>query len=87
MKQCILTICDQKTKARFDVELPTDLEIEKLLDDLTQALEGYQPSLSWNLSQTALWSPRLERQLAPQATLEDEGVWNGDYLYIVTKKP
>lgn len=85
MAQIIITVCDSHTGIVYDTEVPNDLETDKLLDDLTQALIGANPSLDWDLNATTLSSPKLGRQLSPQKTLREEGIWNGDYLFIEEK--
>ena len=85
MAQIIITVRDKRTGITYDTEVPNDLEIDKLLDDLTQTLMGADPSLHWNLDNTELSSPKLGRQLSRQKTLEGEGIWNGDYLFISEK--
>lgn len=78
----ILTVCDRNLNISYDVEVPDDLETDKLLDDLIQTLKGADPTLDWNQDAASLSSVKLGRRLSPQKTLKAEGIWNGDYLYI-----
>lgn len=82
MAQIIITARDRKTGLDFDVEVPNDLEADKLLDDLIQALMGADPNLFWDLYSTRLLNPKTGREIAPDRTLREEGIWNGDYLLI-----
>lgn len=82
MAQIIITVCDKRTGEPYDMEVPNDLEVDKLLDDLTQALMGANPSLNFILNAAFLSSPKLGRKLFPRRTLREEGIWNGDYLFI-----
>lgn len=84
MELIIVTMCDQKTGNFFDVEVPVKLEISKLAIDIAQTIMGHAPELSWDLSKIALFSPRLQKMLNHKNSLYDEGIWNGDYLFITT---
>ncbi len=81
MKEIIITVCDEKSGKQYDVEVPNDLNVENLMDDLLQAIIGYDPDLCWNLSRMQLYSPRKGRYLELSRTLYEEGIWNGDYIY------
>lgn len=82
MAQIIITACDQRSGIAYDVEVPNDLEAEKLLDDLIQALVGTNPDLYWDLYRAQLINPKTGAPISPERTLREEGVWNGDYLFI-----
>ena len=81
----IVTICDIRTERMFDLEVPIKLEIDKLLVDVIQTIMGYAPELSWNPENTAFFSSRKGKMLEESQTLYDEGIWNGDYLFLTNK--
>lgn len=85
MEQIIITVCDKRSGYKQDIEVPTDIPAGQLLDDITQALSGCEPFLYWNLSQIALYSPRLGEKLTEGKTLLETGIRNGDYLHITGK--
>lgn len=85
MKNLIVTVGDSFSGRKFDLEVPADVESEKLLDDILETLRGYAPELQWRISEVTLWAQRLGRVLKPGETLEQAGVWNGDYLYLGQK--
>lgn len=85
MKSVIITIIDRNSNRHFDVEVPDDVVVMKLTDDLIQALCGADPSLYWDIDRTVLFSKRMGRELDDSKTLFEEGVWNGDYIYILEK--
>lgn len=85
MEPIIITVCDTQTGYRQDLEIPTGVPAGQLVDDITQTLTGYEPSLRWIISQTALYSPRLNLKLPENQTAEQLGLRTGDYLYIVNK--
>ncbi|MBR1759326.1 MAG: EsaB/YukD family protein [Lachnospiraceae bacterium] len=72
----------EKTSAVYDLELPTDVPAGELLDDIVEALNGYDPSLSLQISDCELYDPQRERALKGNATLKEAGVVNGDYIYL-----
>ena len=82
MERIITTVTVQNSSIPYDMEMPTDLLIEKLLDDIVQALLGQDSSLSLRLSEVELFSERLNHVLDRKKTLWEEGIWNGDYLEI-----
>ena len=82
MERIITTVSVQNSSAPYDMEMPTGLVIEKLLDDIVQVLLGQDSGLSLRLSEVELFSERLNRILERKKTLQEEGVWNGDYLEI-----
>lgn len=83
MGQLIITVGDKKTEQFFDTEIPDDLEVEELAYQLAEALNGMNPQLRWNTNRLVLYSPKLGRNLKSENTLQEEGIWNGDYLYIM----
>lgn len=85
MNHLIVTVCDNFSGRQFDLEVPKDVESEKLLDDILETLRGYAPELQWRIAEVSLWDRRLGRLLKPGETLENAGVWNGDYLYLAQK--
>lgn len=82
MNQIIVTVVDLKASRQYDVEVPTDLELEKLLDDIVQTLICYEPELSYSLNRTVLYSPKKGKNLDSSKNLKEEGIWNGDYLIL-----
>lgn len=87
MPQIIITVKDDEKNVLYDLEVPNDLEVEKLLDDIIQTLTGANPALTWNLEQVSLLSPKHNRTLQPDKTLKEECIWNGDYLHLIENQP
>lgn len=82
MDTIIVTVTDKKSSFFQDLEVPTDLTVDKLRDDIVQTLNGYRPELYLDSFSTKIFSGRLGRQLADTETLGEVGVWNGDYLML-----
>ena len=83
MAQIIITLTDAKNSFMYDLELPTDLEYEKLLDDIIQTIISYNPDLAYQTMKSKLFVPKLMmKEMQNGQTLESIGVFNGDYLVI-----
>lgn len=83
MAQIIITLTDIKNSFMYDLELPIDLEYEKLIDDIIQTIISYNPDLAYQTMKTKLFVPKLMmKEMQNGETLESIGVFNGDYLVI-----
>lgn len=79
----IVTLTDIKNSFMYDLELPTDLEYEKLIDDIVQTIISYNPDLAYQTMKTKLSIPKLMmREMTAGETLDSVGIFNGDYLVI-----
>lgn len=83
MEHIIVTTTNVKKAFLYDLDVPTDLTIDKLKDDMVEALNGYDPNLFLRTATTELFCNRLGRQLTAEETLESAGVWNGDYITLL----
>lgn len=83
MENIIVTATNISKSFLYDLELPTTVTIDKLKDDIVEALNGYNPDLFLNTSSTVLFCNRIGRQLNNDETLESAGVWNGDYITLM----
>ena len=84
MQHIIITVRDPETPqgAELDLEVPVSIPGEQLLDDITQALYGYDPFLLRDVNKTVLYDPQRGQLIRGDQTLEDAGVVNGDYLEL-----
>lgn len=83
MENIIVTATNISKSFLYDLELPATVTVDKLKDDIVDALNGYNPDLFLNTASTALFCNRIGRQLNNDETLESAGVWNGDYITLV----
>ena len=83
MENIIVTATNISKSFLYDLELPTTVTIDKLKDDIVEALNGYNPDLFLNTDSTVLFCNRIGRQLSNDETLESAGVWNGDYITLM----
>ena len=82
MQQIIVSVTNEKRSFEYDIEIPVDLEGEKLLDDIVESLNGYNPSLFLKKYGMALRCIRTNRLLKENETPEQSGIRNGDYLLL-----
>ncbi|MCH5314365.1 MAG: hypothetical protein J1E81_00520 [Eubacterium sp.] len=83
MSKVIITLTDEKMSFAYDLELPADLEYEKVIDDIVQTIISFNPDLMYQTMKTKLIIPKLNmREMQNGETLENLGVFNGDYLII-----
>lgn len=83
MENIIVTATNISKSFLYDLELPSTVTVDKLKDDIVEALNGYNPDLFLNIASTALFCNRIGRQLNNDETLESAGVWNGDYITLL----
>ncbi|MGN1419676.1 MAG: EsaB/YukD family protein [Acutalibacteraceae bacterium] len=83
MSKVIITLEDEKKSFAYDLELPTDLEYDKLIDDIVQTIISYNPDLMYQTNKTKLFIPKLKmKEMKSGETLDELGIFNGDYLII-----
>lgn len=83
MNKVIVTLTDEKNSFSYDLELPTDLELDNLIDDIVQTIISYNPGLMFQTMKSKLIIPKLNmKEMQSGETLESLGVFNGDYLVI-----
>lgn len=83
MDSIIVTITNARKTFMYDIEVPNNVPAERLVIDIAEALNGYNPDLMINGSGIRLYSGRLNRGVGFNETLEEAGVWNGDFLIIL----
>lgn len=85
MKQIIVTVRNESGDYAYDMEIPVDLEAEKLLDDIVQTLNGCDPSLYLQTGHYELFCERKGQALDGERTAEEAGVRNGDFIVLRRK--
>lgn len=83
MENIIVTVTNHTRSYLYDLEVPTNITIDKLKDDIVETLNGYKPELFLRNVSTELYCNRLGRQILHEETLQSAGVWNGDYITII----
>jgi uncharacterized ubiquitin-like protein YukD len=86
MKNIIVTVTNDQGNYYYDIEVPVDLTVDKLTDDMVQTLNGYNPSLYLKEHDMELICDRTGHKLEQDKTLEQLGVRNGDYIVMKRRK-
>ena len=82
MAHIIITLFIEDSGKEFDLEVPTDVLIENLIDDVIQTIMGADPDLYFNPVNTALYYMDSGKRLDKDKTLEELGVFNAEKLRI-----
>lgn len=84
MERIIITLKDITCQSAFDLEVPLNLEVDKLIDDIIQTLNSSDSRHRGIYDSTRMFSPRLNRYLDRTETFETAGIWNGDYIELIS---
>lgn len=82
MDKIIVTVTEESNSFFCDVEVPYAQKINTLKYDIIAALNGYFEGLDADASNICLFCKRTGKSLLEDKTFEDEGVRNGDYIYL-----
>ena len=85
MKSIIVTITDKNKRFLMDMEVPTDEPGMKVTEDIMEVLNHQDPDLRLNAYYHCLYLNRQKRPLKDRETLAEAGVWNGDYITIISR--
>lgn len=77
----LVTVKTNIDKASFDIEVPDDVAVSVILKDLAACIEKIM-HMSLVTSNIALSCERLDIVLDVNATLGEQGIWNGDYIQL-----
>lgn len=86
MGQIIVSVREGADGTLRDLELPDDVVIKDLLDDIIQTLNGCDQKQRPGANVTDLFDTRMKKTLFRDGTTESEGVWNGDILELRPKR-
>lgn len=78
----IVTLKDENNRINYDVELPTDVPVSRLYNDIEEALREYSATaLTGNKSGT-LYCERMGKDLPDNSTFAELGIWSGDVIIM-----
>ena len=66
----------------YDMELPVNVPALILVNQIVETLNEYRRALRISGKNKVLWAKRLDRNINPDETLENAGIWDGDYLEL-----
>ena len=85
MKSIIVTISDKNKRFMLDMEVPTDEPGRKVTEDVFEVLNHKDEELHLNSYYHCLYLNRQKKALGVRETLAEAGVWNGDYITIISR--
>lgn len=83
MKMVIVTLScyADGTEKSYDMEMPCQIAARPLTAHICQTLSYYtEGGIQIEPAGKRLHSRRLNRELSPEETLEEAGIWNGDHI-------
>lgn len=83
MKDIIVTLIDDSNKFELDVQMPNDQPIESMIDDLIGTINQYLNREYFGRTNLSFTCKRTGKTLDISKTLLENGVINGDYVYIL----
>lgn len=83
MKQeVIITLRDSSGTIGYDIEVPTDVRVNKLTKDIKEAVLSYNSKYNHIQSLDILYSERMNMVLPSDKTFAEIGIWTGDVIEI-----
>lgn len=82
MEMVMVTLRDEGHTFAYDLELPYEMEAERLIGQIAEALHAYNHNLTLS-TDGKLYFPHERQLLRPWESLSQAGVHNGDYLVLV----
>ena len=85
MKTIIVTITDEKNSFFLDVELPVGYPVSIMYPFLVDLLNQNQSVIKFKETGFLRVANRQKKIIPPNSSLEEAGIWNGDYLSILQR--
>ena len=85
MKKIIVTLTNENNSFFFDMELPTQYPVEKMYSTIVDLLNQNQSKIVFKVAGLLLVANRQKKIIPPNNTLEEAGIWNGDYITVIPK--
>ena len=85
MQKIIVTVTDKDHNFFFDMELPTEYPVNKMCPSIVNLLNQNQSKRVFKVQGFFLGSIKKKKIISPERTLEEAGIWNGDYIIVIQK--
>ena len=86
MGSIIVTITNKEKGFYQDIEVPVQVNIQKLKDDIIDCLNAYTSSFDFPKHGVKIFHDRNQCFIEDTNTLEEAGVWNGDYISLIYER-
>ena len=85
MKKIIVTLTNENNSFFLDMELPTQYPVKKMYSTIVDLLNQNQSKIVFKVAGLLLVANRQKKIISPINTLEEAGIWNGDYITVIPK--
>ncbi len=85
MQKIIVTVTDKENTFFLDMELPTEYPVKKMCPSIVKLLNQNQSKKVFKVQGFFLGSSKKKKIISPERTLEQAGIWNGDYIIVIQK--
>lgn len=85
MQKIIVTVTDKDHNFFFDMELPAEYPVNKMCPSIVKLLNQNQSKRVFKVQGFFLGSIKKKKIISPERTLEEAGIWNGDYIIVIQK--
>jgi len=82
MNKIIVTLKEKQGFFCYDVELPLNVKVGQRKYHIVETIRALDRNVLSGTVVYSLFCERIGRNLVDSETLEEAGVWNGDYLLI-----
>ncbi len=84
MDTVVITLTNARNSFSLDLEIPVDITVGKLKEDLYEAINLHKPELYIRPAVAfELYCNRLGVRFNKENTLRQEGIWNGDIITMM----
>ena len=81
----IITIRDERKTFAYDMEIAEEVSVDKAIKDIFEILNILNPEFPVDISRYKLFHNRTGRSLAGEESVQEAGIWNGDYITLVSR--
>ena len=85
MEKIIVTVTNENNSFFFVMELPTGYPVSMMYPTIVELLNQNQSKMHFKVSGFLLGANRQKKTIPPHCTLEEAGIWNGDYITVIQK--
>ena len=85
MKKIIVTLTDGKNSFFTDMELPVDYPVRMMYPTIVDLINQNQTKVRFENTNILMAANRQKKVIEPNSTLEEAGIWNGDYITLIQR--
>ena len=82
MDNIIITVKDEQDSFACDMEIPTTVPMNLVIEQLIGNLSLLNPSYPFYSKKWSFVCSRTNQKISKDFTAQDCGIWNGDYLIM-----